>query len=472
MAELVIMPKLGFNMNSGKLVKWYKTEGQSIKKGDTFFTIETDKTNMDIEATKDSFVRKLLISEGEAVDVTLPIAVIGDKGEDVDGLISEALSKLGKKPADNNNVPSGHNNEEVKSTDDKIIDTSETDDNKRVKVTPRAKKTAMERNMNISDINIKGTGYQGGICEKDILKAEEIQASQKVKISPLAGKIAAVEGINVSAVTGTGAGNKIMKRDVEASIKPAVKAPNQNGFEGEVQYSVDGKEILEIAPYEGIRQVIGKRMAQSKFTAPHVYFTKAVDLTETLKLRKQINNSYDVKTSVTDYVAIAVIKALQKYPEVNASLQGEKIYKYKTVNLGIAVAAPGGLIVPVIKDAEKKGIVDFSEDAAEMIKKARDGKLMPSEYSGGTFTISNLGMFGIDNFTAIINEPEAAILAVSATQKIPVVVTDENGKDEIAVRPVMNLTLTVDHRIIDGLLAAQFIGEIKKYLENPMGLLI
>ncbi len=468
MAELVIMPKLGFNMSSGKLVKWYKSEGEKINKGEPFFSVETDKTNIDIESTSDNFVRKLLISEGETVKVTLPIAILGSKEESIDDLISEGMSKLDKKEKDKGEV-SGE--QKVDHSDNQMI-ASASDTDKSLKISPRARKTVKEKNIDIKQLDIKGTGYQGGICEKDILKAAEIQALQKVKISPLADRIAAAEGIDVSTVTGTGAGNKIMKRDVEASKKYADEVSNQNEFKGEVQHSNDGKEILEITPYEGVRQVIGNRMVQSKFTAPHVYFTKAVDLTEILKLRKQINNSHDVKTSVTDYVAMAVIKALQKYPEVNASLQSDKIYKYKTVNLGIAVAAPNGLIVPVIKDAEKKGIMDFSEDAAEMIKKARDGKLMPSEYSGGTFTISNLGMFGIDNFTAIINQPESAILAVSATQKMPVVVTNEKEKDEIVIRPMMNITLTVDHRIIDGLLAAQFTVEVKRYMENPMGLLI
>ena len=180
----------------------------------------------------------------------------------------------------------------------------------------------------------------------------------------------------------------------------------------------------------------------------------------------------DKKTSVTDYIAKAVVNALQKYPDVNSALNGQKIVKYKTVNLGIAVAAPTGLIVPVIKNAEKMDVIEISKISGKLIEKARNGKLTPDEYTGGTFTISNLGMFGIESFTAIINPPEAAILAVSAAKDEAVVEVNEQGNKEMVIRPIMNITLSADHRIIDGMLAAQFVGEIKKLLENPLSILL
>jgi pyruvate dehydrogenase E2 component (dihydrolipoamide acetyltransferase) len=213
-------------------------------------------------------------------------------------------------------------------------------------------------------------------------------------------------------------------------------------------------------------------MAQSKFTAPHLYFTQKINVEKLLDLRKEINAAQEKKTSVTDYIAKAVINAIRKYPDFNVSLIEDKIVKYKSINLGIAVAAPGGLIVPVIKNANDKSVVELSNDAGALFEKARTGKLAPDEYTGGTFTISNLGMFGIENFTAIINPPEAAILAVSATKDEPVVVTDAVGGKTVDIKPMMNITLTVDHRLVDGLLAAQFVAELKRLLENPIELLI
>ncbi len=337
----------------------------------------------------------------------------------------------------------------------------------RLRITPRARKAASEKSISISDLNIAGTGYQGGICEADVLTFAELLADQKVKISPLAEKIAQAESIDMSEVTGTGAGNKIMKRDVEAIGRTQLKPVETEATDEEAQYSPDGKEILEVMPYTGVRKIIGERLSESKVSAPHVYFTRSVDLTNLFDLRKQINTSQPHKTSVTDYIAMAVTKTLQKYPDVNASLQERQIIKYKTVNLGLAVAAESGLIVPNIKEAENRKLFDISKEASRVIEKARKGNLSPEEYTGGTFTISNLGMFGIENFTAIINPPESAILAVSAAEKRPVVIDDE-----MVIKPMMNITLSVDHRVIDGLLAAQFVGEVKTYLENPVTLLL
>lgn len=472
MAELIIMPKLGFNMSVGKLVKWYKSEGQEIKKGEALFSVETDKTNMDIEATGDGFVLKLLINEGDTVDVTLPIAIVGEKDENIESIAADALARLGRK-GDFEPCTGESLNERAKTAiDGEIIPAlCKNEDEEKIKITPRARKAAKERNIDISCLNIEGTGYRGGICEADILKFAD---SNKVRISPLAEKMAKAEEVDVLTLTGSGAGGKIMKRDVESAVlsKRAEAFVQIQENEKESSFAEDGKEILEVVPYAGVRRIIGERMCQSKFTAPHLYFTKAVDLTNVLDLRRQVNAAQPHKTSVTDFISAAVVKALQKYPDINSSLAGEQIVKYKTINLGIAVAAPGGLIVPNVKDAEKKDLITISKESSELFAKAREGKLAPSEYTGGTFTISNLGMFGIDNFTAIINQPESAILAVSATEKRPVVISDDKGEDMIVVRPMMNITLTVDHRLIDGLLAAQFVGEVKKYLENPITLLL
>lgn len=339
-----------------------------------------------------------------------------------------------------------------------------------IKITPRAGRAAKENGLDPKALSVAGTGYQGGICEKDILN---YLASHKVKASLVARKIAEEQGIALDGITGSGVNGKIMKQDVAASAgKTAASDQEINAEHKEIQYSPDGKEISEVIPYSGVRKIIGDRLSQSKLTSPHLYFTQEVNLDKLLDIRKQVNEAQEKKTSVTDYIAKACVIALQKYPEMNGSLADDKIVKYKTVNLGIAVAAPSGLIVPVVRDAEKKSLLEISEDASALFDKARKGKLSPAEYSGGTFTVSNLGMFGIENFTAIINPPEAGILAVSATKDEPFVVTDADGNKSIAIKPMMNITLSVDHRIIDGLLAAQFVTEVKRLLENPIELFI
>ncbi|MDF3002468.1 MAG: dihydrolipoamide acetyltransferase [Bacillota bacterium] len=365
----------------------------------------------------------------------------------------------------------------------------------RIKITPRARRCAQEKGIDLKRLNIKGTGYQGGISEKDIL---DYLASAKIRVTPVAAKIAADQGINLEGIAGSGASGKIMKKDLMAegtakgtaaagaSTSTGAAAAGVSSFGGSKadtsiestvgsgtgQLTPDGKEIKDILPYSGIRKIIGDRLAKSKFTAPHLYFTQKVDLEKLLALRKQINGSQEKKTSVTDYIAKAVIKCLQKYPDMNASLEGDQIIRYQSVNLGIAVAAPGGLIVPVVKNANHKTVVQLSSEAGVLFDKARNGKLAPFEYTGGTFTVSNLGMFGIENFTAIINPPEVGILAVSATKDEAVVVLHEDGTKTIEIKPMMNVTLTVDHRVIDGLLAAQFVTDVKKLLESPIQLLV
>lgn len=457
MAEIIIMPKLGFNMSVGKLVKWYKEEGNQVTKGEPVFAVETDKTSIDMEATSDGIFRKKFIEEGDSIDVTLPIAIIADKDENIDELMNECFRQLGKEvtPVEEENaeVAVQQTNTAISPADGKI------------KITPRARRVAAEKGIDIIALNIVGTGYKGGICEKDIL---DYLANNKVKLTPIARKLAQAEGIDIKDASGSGINGKILRKDVEALLNREVlqKAATSDAT------LINGKEVLEIAEYTGVRKLIGERLLQSFVTSPHVFFIQKVNLQKLLELRKDINVSQEKKTSVTDYIAKAAVKALQKYPDVNSALEGQKIIKYKTVNIGIAVAAPTGLIVPVVKNAEKMDVVEISKASSILVEKARNGKLTPDEYTGGTFTISNLGMVGIENFTAIINPPEAAILAVSSTKDEVVVEVDEHGNKEMVIRPMMNITLSADHRIIDGMLAAQFIGEIKRLLENPLSLLL
>ncbi|MCI8647856.1 MAG: 2-oxo acid dehydrogenase subunit E2 [Firmicutes bacterium] len=471
MAEVIIMPKLGFNMNTGKLVEWYKNEGDTVAKGEPLFSVETDKTNMDIEATGDGVVKKLFISAGDEIPVTLPIAVVGGADEDVSAVVADAMERLqggGAAPA-----ASEEAKEEAAPEKEEKAEAKPAAAGGMLKITPRARRVAAENDLSLEGIELVGTGWQGGICEQDIL---DYLASNKVKATPVAQAMAAAEGIDLSTITGTGVNSKIMKADVEKAVSEkkaaAEKAAEEAPETGEAKFSPDGKEILEEVPYAGVRKVIGDRLSESKFTAPHLYFTQKVNLEKLLEVRKQVNGAQDKKTSVTDYIARATIIALQKYPEMNSSLVGDTIVKYKSVNLGIAVASPTGLIVPNIKDSQNMSVVELSKASSPLFEKARAGKLAISEYTGGTFTISNLGMFGIENFTAIINPPEVGILSISSTKDEPVVVTAADGSQEIAIKPMMNIQVSVDHRLIDGLLAAQFVTEIKNLLENPISLLV
>lgn len=460
MAEVIIMPKLGFNMSVGKLVKWYKEEGDIVTKGEPVFAVETDKTSIDIEATQEGVFRKKFIEEGDSVDVTLPIAIIADNDENIDSVINDCLEQLGKEASTAaEEVPAPI----LASTKQETVTIAPADG--KSKITPRARIVAAEKGIDITELNIVGTGYKGGICEKDML---DYLSKNKVKSTPLAKKLAQVEGIDIKDASGSGINGKILKKDIEALMKNEIP---QEAAKSDATF-INGKEVLEIAEYTGVRKIIGDRLSQSFVTSPHVFFTQKVNLQKLLNLRKDINASQDRKTSVTDYIAKAAVKALQKYPDVNSALEGERIIKYKTVNVGIAVAAPTGLIVPVVKNAEIMDLVEISKASSLLVEKARNGKLTPDEYTGGTFTISNLGMVGIENFTAIINPPEAAILAVSSTKDEVVVEVDENGNKEMVIRPMMNITLSADHRIIDGMLAAQFVSEIKRLLENPLSLLL
>ncbi|WP_042679340.1 dihydrolipoamide acetyltransferase family protein [Anaerosalibacter massiliensis] len=438
MSEVVIMPKLGFNMDEGKLVKWHKSEGDSVSSGEVLFEIHTDKTTMEVEAVTDGIVLRLLVEEGEEMPVFTPIAIIGESGENPD----EILRKYNEENGIETDEESGEEEivEETENIEEVVIDTD-------LKLTPRARRYVKENSLDINSIkNIEGTGFRGGITEKDI------------KVSPIAKKLAHKLGLDISTVEGTGVGGKIVKDDVQRKSN--------------ILQEDHTKRVKDTIPYSGVRKIIGDRLSESKFTAPHLYFSNDVDTTNLTKFRKELNENSDLKISSTDLLVYALGKALKKYPEINASLVGDVIEQYESINIGIAVAGNNGLVVPVVKNIQEKTIQDVAKETKDLISRARVGKLLSEEYNGGTFTISNLGMFGIDSFTAIINPPELAILAVSSINKKPVVKTNEDGEDVILIRPMMNIQLSVDHRIIDGLLAAEFLGYVREILENPIKILM
>ena len=442
MAEVIIMPKLGFNMDEGELVRWCKKEGEAVTKGETLFEINTDKTVMPVEATQDGVVLKILLEENNFAPVFTPIAVVGQPGDDVDAALAAYAQKQGGGAA----PAAAEEAAPAPAEEAAPAPAVSTDD---LKLTPRARTYIKDNDIDPASVaQIQGTGFEGGITQRDI------------KASPLARKKAEKLNVDLSGVQGSGVGGKIMSQDVTApAAAPAAAADSP------------AKRIAKTTPYKGVRKVIGDRLAQSKFTSPHLYFTDEVDMSNLDPFRAQLNAVSDVKISTTDLFVKAAAKALKKFPEINVSLIDGSIVTYASANVGIAVAGDKGLIVPAVKEAQQKTIAEIAVETKDLIARAREGHLSPEEYSCGTFSISNLGMFGIGNFTAIINPPEAAILSISSTRKRAVVIT-EDGEDKIVIRPMMNIQLSVDHRLIDGLLASQFVEYMKQLLEDPMQILI
>lgn len=457
MAEFILMPKLGFNMESGQLVKWHKREGESVLKGEALFEVLTDKTNMVVESTVSGVVRKRLAEEGDNVPVFLPIAIVGDVNEDIGPMLKEAAARLGgmdgaPEAGESTPGPEGTawGEQAAVSGVGKLL------------LSPRARKYLAEHNVDITGLTPPGTGFQGGITAADVA---DHQQRQRIRVSPLAEKVAARQSLDLGVIKGTGAAGRIMKADVLAVA--SAPADTRRAPAG----SPDEIAVLRTISYSGIRKIIGDRLSHSMFTAPHLYFTTSVDVTKLLALRRDINGAQEQKVSLNDLMAAAVVKALQKHPELNSSLQGDKIIQYADVNLGIAVGIESGLIVPVLRQAQLLRLTQFAQESKALVDKAHKGKLMPDEYKGGTFTISNLGMYGIENFTAIINPPEVGILSISAARKTPVVIED-GGADRIEIRSLMHITLSVDHRVIDGLVATRFINHIKSLVEEPVRIVI
>jgi len=401
MAKYVIMPKLGFNMNTGIVAKWRKEEGDPVKEQEVILEIETDKTVMEVEAQTSGILKKILVPEGEEVPVTLPIGIIGEKEEDIAQMVEAAYQKLGKK-----------------------------------EVTEAPKEVAL-------------------VIEKK--PTQEPRKEAEKRISPRARRKAKELGIQIEGLIGSGPASAINEKDVLAYHEIHQEKIN-------LEDQTD-KHI----PYTGMRKIIGDRLSQSKFTAPHLYFTVSIDMTNVIVLLKKYNQDREKRISVNDFLIFAVSRVLAEQPKMNSSLINEEIIYHKAVNIGVAVALEEGLMVPVLKAANQKGVSVISKEVRTFIRLVRERKLMPEEYQGGTFTISNLGMYGIENFTAIINPPEAAILSVGEIKKMPMVI-EENEKIEI--RSMMKATVSVDHRLIDGATAATFLKQVKDYLEFPEGLVL
>lgn len=414
MAEIVRMPKLSDTMTDGVVVKWHKKIGDTIKEGELLADIETDKATMEFE----SFVSGTLLYVGVPEQGTAPVdailAILGKKGEDISGLIVDKPVVAAVKPVEKAVV------EEVVNTPEPVVASKEN--------------------------NAPALKPQSSI--------QTLTQNSKIFASPLAQKMAKERNINLSKVKGTGENGRITKTDIE----------NYDGLSSSSNFV--GVEKYTEVPVSQMRKTIARRLAESKFSAPHFYLTIEMDMDNAINARNSINSIEGVKISFNDLIIKAVAVALKKHPKVNTSWLGDKIRFNEHVNIGVAVAVEEGLLVPVVRFADGKTLTQISDEVRNYALLAKDKKLQPQDWEGSTFTISNLGMFGIEEFTAIINPPDACIMAIGGIKQVPVV---KNG--QIVPGNTMKVTLSCDHRVVDGATGAAFLQTFKNYMENPVVLL-
>ncbi|MGC8738735.1 MAG: dihydrolipoamide acetyltransferase family protein [Candidatus Hydrogenedens sp.] len=436
----VKMPKLGQTVEEAMIVQWLKQEGEEVKEGEPLFTVQTDKAEIEFESPASGTLLKILVEAGIEIPVLTVVALIGDKNEAIPseyarGGISEASPKL----ADKEKLEI---KEETPTTmpPAPVATGQSTTMSEKVIASPRAKKVAEIHNIPLQ--NVSGSGVGGRIMSSDVENAIQSQ----VKATPVARKLAEQGGINLHNVTGSGPHGKIMKEDVE---KVKTSPPPETA-------TSTLPPTMKKIPLTPMRKIIAERMGQSMHIAPHYYITVEIDMSNAKILRGKL----PFKVSFNDIVLYAVVKTLREFPSVNVQWGGDCIIQMPDINLGVAVALPQGLIVPVIPKAQELSLEGLSKKAKELITKAQNNKLLPDDYTGNTFTVSNLGPYGVDHFTAIINQPDSAILAVGQIKDRPVVV--DGG---IFIRSIMKVTMSCDHRVIDGALGGQFMGRFREILE-------
>lgn len=418
MAEIVRMPKLSDTMTEGVVAEWHKEVGEEVKAGDLLAEIETDKATMEFESFQDGYLLYQGVDAGDAAPVDGVLAILGEKGEDYSEILE---SEKNKEP------------EQVEASE--------------------------EKEQSVSENNQKVNKQTSANSQKQSQPAHQESASTtksgRIKASPLAKKMAEEKGISLNRVQGSGDNGRIVKRDIESFSGNGLAATN-----GQVQ----GEESYEEIPVSQMRKTIARRLGESKFQAPHFYLTVSINMDALFQGRKNVNQAIEPdKVSVNDFIIKAAAHALIEHPEVNSSWQGDTIRINHHVHMGVAVAVAEGLVVPVVRFANTKGLKQISSEVRELATKAKDKKLKPEDFSGNTFTISNLGMFGIEEFTAIINPPDACILAVGTVKEVPTLVDGElNMKKE------MKVTLSCDHRVVDGAMGARFLQTFKNYMETPL----
>jgi len=431
MAKVIVMPKLGLTMKKGKIVKWYKKENEEVKKGDKLFSIETDKLTNDFVADEDGILLKIIENENSTVDCLKPVAIIGNAGDDISNLLGDAK-----------NTASLQEKNEEKSI--KTIE-ADTKSEEKVKISPVAKKLAIENKIDFT--KIKGSGPNGRIVLEDIQK--ELENKNKTRITPTAEVIAESIGVDASEI------NKQARIDKEDILRY-----NTNKAYDNLVQPVDKR-----TPMSTMRKIISERMTQSAFTAPTVNYTISVDMTKLKEIKEEISREY--KITYTDLIVKITSVVLLDFPLLNSSIDGEEIITRNYVNMGVAVALDEGLLVPVVTNSHIKSLRQISLEINDLTYRAKTNQLTTDELDGGTFTITNIGKYGVESFTPIINQPQSAILGINAIIDKPIV-----KNEQINITSVMNLSLTADHRTVDGAVAAQFLQKLKTSLENPIATLV
>jgi pyruvate dehydrogenase E2 component (dihydrolipoamide acetyltransferase) len=423
MAETINMPKLGFDMAEGLLVRWVKQVGETINKGDVLAEIETDKATVEVESPASGVVLQFIVEQGDVVPVNAPIAVVGAEGEKVDAPAASPAAESGKQKAEEK--PAAQTQEKPATTT-QAVSTAETSS------------------------TVSGQ-------------------SSAVKASPLARKIARDKNLNLADIQGSGPGGRVVKKDLEAALSSGQspvtsKQSAQPGYASQITHHED--ETVQLTK---LRQAIARRMVESKTSVPHFYVTHEYKMNAVMALRKEVNQYLpdDEKLSVNDFIVKAVALTLREFPNLNASFAGDKVIRHGAVNVGIAVAVENGLLTIAHKNTDQKPMRLISSEIKGMVARAREGKVKPDDIEGSTFSISNLGMYDVENFIAIVNPPEAAILAVGSAREVPVV---ENGEIKPGWR--MKATISVDHRVSDGAEAAQFMQKLAEFLESPVRMLV
>ena len=440
MATKVYMEALSPTMEEGRISSWLKNEGDEVTEGDVLAEVETDKATMELSARGAGVLRKRMLDEGGVANVGDVIAVIAAEDEDISDL-------AGGEPSGDGDAGAA----EAPEKDEKK--------EKKEEEKPEAKKAGGE--VQETKERAEPARTETGNGKRD---------GGRVKASPLARRLAEESGLELGSVEGSGPGGRIVKRDIEAALEGGAPAAEAE-MAPEVAVPTPEAGPAEGAAYEDVplsqmRKTIARRLSQSIGPVPHFFLTREVDMSEGMRLRKRLNERFadeGRKASVNDLVVKAAAMALRRHPWVNAAWTGDAVRKFNVVHIGIAVAVEEGLITPVVRDADRKGVMEIGAEVRELAGRARDKKLKPEEYSGSTFSISNLGMFGIEEFTAVINPPEAAILAVGAVKEKPVAVDGA-----VLVQPRMRITLSCDHRVIDGATGAEFLQTLVAYLEDPM----
>ncbi len=416
-AAVITMPKMSDTMTEGIIASWLKKEGDDVSAGDILAEVETDKATMELEAYEDGVLLHIGVQEGDAVPVDGIIAVIGEKGADFKTLIDAHQQKA---------------------------------------AAPSSGEAPAEE-------TVKEVSSPAPIASIPVQAVESNESVGRIKASPLAKKLAKDKGYDLSKIKGSGENGRIIKRDVE-QYQPAAETSVESST---VIPQVIGQEHFDDIPLTQMRKTIARRLAESKFTAPHFYVTMEIDMDRAIEARKSMNEIAPVKISFNDIVIKAVAAAIRQHPAVNISYLDDKIRKYQHIHIGVAVAVEEGLLVPVVRFADTKGLAQISSEVKELAKMAVEKKLQPSHWEGNTFTISNLGMFGVEEFTAIINPPDACILAIGGIKATPVV---KDGS--LVPGNVMKVTLSCDHRAVDGATAAAFLKTLKGILEDPVRILI